>query len=188
MKKLLITFLLLGGFQSFTTAQETPPLPPDKEFKFQFPGTDLNGLAQLSQPRRDSMLLAFHKFDPGQISFSGTGISESLQKQFKTVLLDMMEIVKNVIKEPATVSDMEKKMNVLSKKMDGLQEDMQYEIGLTELKKEYDEDIKQRTKEYEQETYKTKKEQRVAKRGLEQELRDRKNEFEEDRARLRRER
>jgi hypothetical protein len=134
------------------------------------------------------MLQAFHKFDPGQISFSGTGISESLQKQFKTVLLDMMEVVKNVIKDPATVSDMEKKMNVLSKKMDGLQEDMAYETGLAELKKEYDKDVIQRTKEYEQGTYKTKKEQKVAKRGLEQELRDRKHEFEEDKARLRRER
>lgn len=188
MKKFLITFLLLGGFQSFTTAQETPPIHPDKEFKFQFPGTDLNGLAQLSRPRRDSMLLAFTKFDPGQISFSGTGISETLQKQFKTVLLDMMDVVKNVIKDPATAPDMEKKMNVLSRKMDDLQEDMKYETGLAELKKEYEEDVKQRTKEYEQETYETKKEKRVAKRGLEQELRDRKHEFEEDRARLRRER
>lgn len=184
MKKLLITLLLLGSFQSFTTAQEAA----DKAFKFQFPGTDLNSLAQLPQPRRDSMLLAFNKFDPAQISFSGTGISEPLQKQFKTVLTDMMEVVKKVIKEPAAVQEMEKKMNVLTKKMDALQVDMEYETALTDLKKEYEEDVKQRTKEYEQETYGTKGQQRTAKRALEQELRDRKHEFEEDRARLRKER
>lgn len=184
MKKLLITLLLLGSFQSFTTAQEAA----DKEFKFQFPGTDLNSLAQLSQPRRDSMLLAFNKFDPAQISFSGTGISEPLQKQFKTVLIDMMEVVKKVIKEPAAVQEMEKKMNTLTKKMDALQDNMVYETELAGLKKEYEEDVKQRMKEYEQETHETKSEKRIAKRALEQELRDRKHEFEEDRARLRKER
>lgn len=184
MKKLLTTLLLLGSFQSFTTAQEAA----DKEFKFQFPGTDLNSLAQLSQPRRDSMLLAFNKFDPAQISFSGTGVSEPLQKQFKTVLVDMMHVVKTVIKDPASVQEMEKKMNVLSKKMDGLQENMIFETELAGLKKEYEEDVKQRTKEYEQEAYETKRERRIAKRGLEQELRDRKHEFEEDRARLKKER
>jgi len=188
MKKLLITFLLLAVFQSYTTAQETAPTHPDKDFKFQFPGTNLNGLALLSQPQRDSMLLAFVKFDPAQISFSGTGISESLQKQFRSVLLDMMEVVKNVIKDPATVSDMDKKMNILSRKMEGLQEDMEYETNLVELKKEYENDVKQRTKEYEDGKYETKKDKKVAKRELDQELRDRKHEFEEDRIRLRKER
>lgn len=188
MKKLLITFLLLAGFQSFTTAQETAPGHPDKNFKFQFPGTNLHGLTQLSQPDRDSMLLAFAKFDPAQISFSGTGISESLQKQFRSVLLDMMEVVKNVIKDPATISDMEKKMHALSRKMEGLQDDMDYEMDLVELKNEYEEDVKQRTKEYQDGKYETKKEKKVAKRELDQELRDRKHEFEEDRIRLRKER
>lgn len=188
MKKLLVTFLLLAGFQFYTIAQETASGHPDKDYKFQFPGTNLHGLTQLPQPRRDSMLLAFAKFDPARISFSGTGISESLQKQFRSVLLEMMEVVKNVIKDPATVSDMEKKMNALSRKMEGLQEDMEYEMELVELKKEYEEDVKQRTQEYEDGKYETKKKKKVAKRELDQELRDRKHEFEEDRIRLRKER
>lgn len=189
MKKLLVTFLLLAVFQSFTTAQETAPQHhPDKEFKFQFPGTNLNGLALLPRQQRDSMLLAFSKFDPAQISFSGTGISEPLQKQFRSVLLEMMEVVKNVIKDPATVSDMEKKMNTLSRKMENLQDDMEYETELGELKEEYESEVKQRMKEYEDRKYETKKEKKVAKRELDQELRDRKREFEEDKARLRKER
>lgn len=188
MKQLLITFLLLAGLQSFTTAQETAPGHPDKDFKFQFPGTNLNALSLLSQPQRDSMLLAFNKFDPATISFSGTGISESLQKRFRSVLLEMVEVVKNVIKDPATVSDMEKKMSTLSQKMEVLQDDMDYEMDLADLKEEYENDVKQRTKEYQDGKYETKKERKVAKRELDQELRDRKHEFEEDRIRLRKER
>ncbi|MBO9155136.1 hypothetical protein ACFOTA_23200 [Chitinophaga sp. GCM10012297] len=179
MKKFLITLLLIvAAYTGFP--QDTG------EYVFRFPGTDLQGLAKLSAPARDSILQAFSRFDPAQISFEGTTISEENRTGLTTVILDMMETVKTVIKDPATLGPMEKKMNTLMKKLDDVQADIQVDEALSDLKTDYEKSRIQRTKEFEDRNYSTEKDKRVARRELEQELRDLRRDYEDDRARIRR--
>src|SRR5688500_5104666 len=133
MKKFLITLLLLAGAHLYTFSQ-----PTGDDYVFRFPGTDLRGLAQLSAPARDSILQAFSRFDPGQVSFEGTEISAENREQLRTVILDMMETVKTVIKDPSSAAAMEKKMESLRKRMEDVQADIQLEEALGDLKADYE--------------------------------------------------
>lgn len=180
MKKFLITSLLI------VAAHIGFPQTPGDEYVFRFPGTDLQGLAKLSAPQRDSILQAFSRFDPGQLSFEGTTISQENRTELTSLILDMMETVKTVIRDPSSLAPMEKKMNGLMKKLDDVQADIQLEEALSDLKTDYEKSRVRRTREFEDRTYPTEKDKRVARRELEQELRDLRRDYEEDRARIRR--
>lgn len=178
MKRSLITLTLLCSLYVFATAQNDPG-----NYVFRFPGTDLRGLAQLPQATRDSILTAFSRFDPATIDFSQT--SPQHGAALRTVLIDMMETVRTVIRDPSTVSEMDRRMTVLQKKMDDVQEDITEEDALRDLKETYETDRARRTREFEKRSYNSEREQKSAKRQLEQELRDLRRDYEEDRARLR---
>lgn len=180
MKKFLVIMLLLAGAHLYTFSQ-----PTGNDYVFRFPGTDLQGLAQLPASARDSILQAFSQFNPDQLSFEGTEISPDNRAQLRTVILEMMETVKTVIKDPSSAAVMEKKMEGLRKKLDDVQADIQLDEALADLKADYEKSRIQRTKEFEDKTYTTDKDKRVARRELEQELRDLKRDYEEDRARIR---
>ncbi|RPD42426.1 hypothetical protein [Chitinophaga barathri] len=180
MKKFLITLLLLAAAHIYTF-----PQTPGDDYIFRFPGTDLQGLAKLPAPARDSIMDAFSRFDPAQISFEGTQISEENRTELKSVILEMMEAVKTVIRDPSSAPAMERKMSGLRKKMDDVQADIQLDEALTDLKADYEKSRSRRTKEFEDRTYPSDKDKRVARRELEQELRDLKRDYEEDRARIR---
>ena len=180
MKQFLITMLLLAAhFCGFAQTE-------GDEYVFRFPGTDLQGLAKLPAPTRDSILQAFSRFDPAQVSFEGTQMSETRRTELATVILDMMETVKNVIRDPSNLSPMEKKMNSLMKKLDDVQDDIREEEALADLKTDYEQRRVQRAKDFEARTYPTEKDKRMGRRELEQELRDLRRDYEEERARIRR--
>lgn len=178
MKRSLITVLLLCSLYVFATAQNDPG-----SYVFRFPGTDLRGLAQLPQPTRDSILTAFSRFDPATLDFSQA--SPQHGETLRSVLVDMMETVRTVIRNPATVAEMDKKMSILQQKMDEVQEDIIEEDELRQLKETYEHDRTRRMQEFEKRTYNSDKEQKTAKRQLDQELRDLRRDYEEERARLR---
>ncbi len=179
MRKFLIILLFLGGTCIAAIAQQ-------HNNRFTFPGTNLKSLAVLSQQQRDSLLTAFSKFDATKIELNGVELSQSLQKQFRSVLTDMMEVVKNVIKDPSTLGDMEKKMASLTGKMNTLNEKVSREMELKDLEEEYNRSCEERKKDFEGRTYNSPREKKTARRELAQELRDLKRDYEDDRARLRR--
>lgn len=178
MKRSLITMLLLCSLHVFATAQNDPG-----NYVFRFPGTDLRGLAQLPKATRDSILTAFSRFDPAALDFSQA--SPQHGAALRSVLVDMMETVRTVIQNPATADEMDRKMTVLQRKMDEVQENIIEEDALRQLKQTYENDRARRTREFELRNYDNDREQRMAKRQLEQELRDLRKDYEEERARLR---
>lgn len=181
MKKILITMLLTAAAHFCGFAQSS-----GDEYVFRFPGTDLQGLAKLPAPTRDSILQAFSRFDPAQVSFEGTQASETRRAELTSVILDMMETVKSVIKDPSTLNPMERKMSSLIKKLNDVQDDIREDEALAELKTDYEQRRVQRAKDFEARTYPTEKDKRMGRRELEQELRDLRRDYEEDRARIRR--
>lgn len=178
MKKSLFTALLLCSLYIFAAAQYDPG-----SYVFRFPGTDLKGLAQLPPATRDSILTAFSRFDPATLDFSQA--SPKHGAALRAVLVDMMETVRTVIRDPSTASEMDRKMAVLQQKMDEVQEDIIEEDALRELKDSYEADRARRTREFGNRSYPSDREQKMAKRQLEQELRDLRRDYEEERARLR---
>lgn len=177
MRKFFLTILLLGGLITLSNAQTVPA------DALRFPGTDLRTIAQYPQAKRDSILRSISNYD--NIALPANGMSPEHQQQLKTVIGDMLDVVKQVLKDPASADEMERKMTALNKRLYAVQEDIAYEENLRILKAGYEEDMRRRTREYEAKNYNTEKEKRIAKRELEQELRDIKRDFEEERARLR---
>lgn len=178
MKRSLITLMLLCSLHVFATAQNDPG-----SYVFRFPGTDLRGLAQLPQATRDSILTAFSRFNPATLDFSQA--SPQHGATLRSVLVDMMETVRTVIRDPSTVQEMDRRMTGLKKKMDDVQEEIIEEDALRQLQQTYENDRARRTREYESRTYPGDREQKMAKRQLDQELRDLRRDYEEERARLR---
>ncbi|AWO00491.1 hypothetical protein DLD77_01595 [Chitinophaga alhagiae] len=180
MRRLFLTFLLLGGLASVSNAQTI------QSNALRLPGADVRAVAQMPQAQRDSILLSINYLDTSNIDVPANGMSAAHQQELKVIIGDMLQLVKQVLKEPGTVDEVEKKMTVQNRKLASLREDIAYEENLRILKAGYEEDMRRRTKEYEDKNYNSEKEKRIAKRELEQELRDIRRDYEEERARLKR--
>ncbi len=179
MRKFFLTILFLGGLVIFGKAQ-TPAL-------LSFTGTDFRAMAEFPKTKRDSILVSIQHLGPDDIAVSGNNSMDSVhQQQLKTVMYDMLQLMKQVLQDPNTLPEVERKAAALNKRLSSVREDIAYEENLRILKAGYEEDVRRRTQEYEAKNYATDKEKRIAKRELEQELRDIRRDFEEERARLRR--
>ena len=172
----MLTILLWGGMATISYAQ-APAL-------LSFAGTDFRAIAEFPQAKRDSILRSISYLDQESIAVAGN-MSAEHQQQLKTVMYDMLQLMKEVLKDPASLAEVERKAVPLHKKLSAIRGDIAYEENLRILKADYEEDIRRRTKEYEAKNYTTDKQKRIAKRELEQELRDIRRDFEEERARLR---
>ncbi|RPE12329.1 hypothetical protein EGT74_01880 [Chitinophaga lutea] len=179
MRRFLLSILLLGGLTTVSNAQS---LPADV---LRFSGNDLRTMAGYPQAKRDSILLSINNLDASSIALPNNGMTEDHQQQLKTVISDMLQVMRQVLKDPASADEMERKMASLNKRLTSLRDDIAYEENLRILKAGYEEDVRRRTQEYEAKNYNSDKEKRIAKRELEQELRDIRRDFEEERARLR---
>lgn len=178
MRTLLIIILLVGGAATFTNAQTI------QSDALRFPGTDLHTIAQFSQAKRDSILVSISNFDENRITVPDSAMLPAHQQQLRAIISQMLQTVRQVLKDPATAEEMEKRMGALNKRLYALQDDIAYEENLRILKADYEEDLNRRKREYEAQNYSSEKEKRIAKRELEQELRDIRRDFEEEKARL----
>ncbi|MGX5817516.1 hypothetical protein ACWKWU_04925 [Chitinophaga lutea] len=149
------------------------------------PGTNLHAIAELPKEKRDSLLRQFGSLGDAPVSVSMYGASQDMQQEFSEVMAGMFRLMKQVLIDPSLAESLEKQMVSLSRKLQSLREDLAYEQAVERLKGSYDEHLRQRMKEYESRNYDNQREKRIAKRELEQELRDIRRDYEDEKARLR---
>lgn len=155
-------------FLSSSQAQLNINTGLSQDFSF----NQLNKIASLSKPYRDSIAVVLKKIDFSKFSLnieSGVKMPKSTVSKFRSVMKDVYSLVVDVFENPLLADQSQQKMNSLLMRMEIVSDEIGYEIDKATI-----------INEYKNAEYDSKKEKKEAKKDMKQQLADLKKEHEED--------